>query len=94
MVRPAINWLNIGVGFVGVSYLLAFGRYFGLSVGRDHLGDAFISFLGFAASIVPALGSVFGLRMPDKPLTGWRVPALVLCGLLMPTLLLLYSYED
>ncbi len=93
MARRPVNRFNLVIGAVGFAYVLLFARYFYLSSGREHPGNAGISFLALVVSLVPALGLRFGLARPQRSFVGWRAVALVLCGLLLGPLWLLWSYE-
>jgi hypothetical protein len=91
--RAAVNRSSLFIGIAGVLYVMLFARYFYLSMGRDHLGNAGIALLSLACSGVPALGCVLALAGPERTFRGWRDASLVLSVLLIAPLLLLWSYE-
>lgn len=87
--HAVVNRSNLVIGIAGVLYAVLFARYFFLSIGHEHFGNAGIALLSLACSGIPALGCILALAGPERPFSAWRAASLVLSGLLIAPLWLL-----
>ncbi len=88
-----VNLLNAAVGVAGLVHVAIAVRFFMLSSGREHFGNTAISFITVVLALLPSFGVVLSLTGPERPFMGWRVPGLVLLGLLVGPQVLVWSYE-